>query len=156
MPSKLTRKAVLTSDALSLNDLAPTSGLYVIFLIKLFQAFLLTDSILTDKHLKTRLKRSIFQNTLFLAEECLGGQWTRWFNTDNPLSPTGELRKGDLETLDRARLESRRVCAHPLSFKVSLEDGTNVSDSPDTINYILTGPTMGITCFNGEQAGCQK
>lgn len=85
------------------------------------------------------------------AEECLGGQWTRWFNTDNPLSPTSELRKGDLETLDRARLESRRVCAHPLSFKVSLEDGTNVSDSPDTINYILTGPTMGITCFNGEQ-----
>ena len=64
-------------------------------------------------------------STLFSGTECLGGQWTRWFNTDHPLEPTGELRKGDLETLDRAQLESRRVCQRPLGFKIAIDDLTN-------------------------------
>jgi len=106
----------------------------------------------------SRTKKLQHQNC---GEQCLGGQWTRWFNTDHPLSPTGELRKGDLETLDRAQLESRRVCDFPLGFKVAIDDGTNgiglpVDSANDELHYTQDGPTMGIRCYNGEQESkCQ-
>lgn len=92
-----------------------------------------------------------------IGSECLGGQWTRWFNTDHPLSPTGELRKGDLETLDRAQLESRRVCETPLGFKVAIDDGSMgqglpVQSNNDELHLTYDGPTMGLRCYNGEQA----
>ena len=97
------------------------------------------------------------QTKITLGGQCLGGQWTRWFNTDHPLSPTGELRKGDLETLDRAQLESRRVCDYPIGFKIAIDDGNNgqgldVNQFDDEIHLTYDGPTMGVRCYNGEQS----
>ena len=71
-------------------------------------------------------------------------------------SPIGTLRKGDYETLDRARLESRRVCERPVGFRVAIDNGesgpgltTDQSDS--TFELDQSGPTMGLKCVNNDQ-----
>ena len=88
--------------------------------------------------------------------ECLGGTWTRWFNTDTPQA-ANSMRRGDFETLDRARLESRRVCARPVGFKVAIDNGDSaqglsVSSTNETVEYVHSGATMGIKCANNDQA----
>lgn len=79
-----------------------------------------------------------------LKTDCINGQWTPFYDRDNPGG------SGDYETFSHLRARHSRVlCSNPIGIDAQTTGGVNYKE---TGQVLQVGVTTGLVCRNNEQS----